>query len=639
MEISGFAGRVLHVDLTSGKAWKEPLDPDLIDKFVGGWGIALRMLWDLVPPETEPLSPENVIIIATAPFVGTYIPGASRVMALYKGPLNNTYTPSSGGGLFGALLKSSGYDYLVIHGRSEKPVYLRIVDEDGEICDSGYLWGKDIFETVYALRKKYEPCSIIAIGPSGENLVNISVTQVDQGGGSLGEGGLCAVMGSKNLKAIVAMQGTRGIRVADRVKLQMLTDKMLNEIITYPLRKELIAGGSMAMTMSWIGSGGRFYDNYTGVEPVTAEDRANASAMLTLHKQSRRHIACPSCPMGDKDRVDYDAMTTYDTAIMPPDTTGIGPKCSYKQLLEYTDLVNRYGIDKLQFEPIVSLMAHLYHAGLITNEDTGGIEINDDFDTIMRLAKTTALREGFGDILADGILGATRRLGRGLDKYAVQIKGYSRMLDPRMYGLGTMQFSQVVNPRGSGAVQGGMGAASYNLAWPVEKWVKAAKGIVELPDDVVERIFTPDSFNVARLTKHNEDWFSVMNCLGLCYRLYIYRFYNIRTIGDLYCAVTGIDISPARLLNAGEKAWNLYKLLNVRAGYSRKDDMPPEAWFTPVKERGGPEYFLTDYYRRKIITKEDFERLLDDYYEERGWDIETGTPTSDKLEELSLGGL
>lgn len=247
--------------------------------------------------------------------------------------------------------------------------------------------------------------------------------------------------------------------------------------------------------------------------------------------------------MGDKDRVDYEGMVTYDTAIMSP-VTGIGPKGSYKELLEYTDLVNRYGIDKLQLEPIVSLMAYLYDKGLITKEDTGGIEIRDDLSTLMRLVKMIAYREGLGDILADGILGATRRLGRGLTEYAAHIKGYSRLMDPRMHGLGTLQFSQVVSPRGATAVQGGMGAPSYNLGWPIEKWVHSVRKMVGLPDDIMNRIFTSNSFNVARLAKHNEDWFSVMNCLGLCYRLYIYRFYNIRTTVDYYSAVTGIEISP-----------------------------------------------------------------------------------------------
>jgi aldehyde:ferredoxin oxidoreductase len=284
-------------------------------------------------------------------------------------------------------------------------------------------------------------------------------------------------------------------------------------------------------------------------------------------------------------------------------------------------------------------MSYLYEERLITNEDTGGMEIKDDFDTLMKLVRMTAHREGFGDILADGILGATKRLDRNLEKYAAHIKGYARLMDSRMYGLGTMQFSQIVNPRGSTAVQGGMGAPSYNPGWPVEQWLKSVRKIGGLSDDDVERIFTPDSFNIARLTKHNEDFFSVMNCLGLCYRLYIYRFYSIRDIADFYSAVTGIDITPAGLLKAGERAWNLYKLLNVSVGYNRKDDKPPKGWFTPIEERDGTEHYLTDYYRTKVLTKEDFEKMLDEYYDERGWDIKTGIPTPSKLEELGLGGL
>jgi aldehyde:ferredoxin oxidoreductase len=141
VEMYGFAGSILYVDLTTGNLRKEHLDPALVKNFIGGWGIGLRMLYDLVPPETEPLSPENRIIIASAPFNGTFIPGASRVMALYKGPLNNTYTPSSGGGAFSTMLKSSGYDYVVVSGQAKKPVYLKILDDDVDLCDATSLWG------------------------------------------------------------------------------------------------------------------------------------------------------------------------------------------------------------------------------------------------------------------------------------------------------------------------------------------------------------------------------------------------------------------------------------------------------------------------------------------------------------------
>ncbi|MFH1002891.1 MAG: aldehyde ferredoxin oxidoreductase N-terminal domain-containing protein [Chloroflexota bacterium] len=639
MVLYGFAGNVLYVDLTTGKTRREALDPQLVEDFLGGWGIALRMIYDLVPPDTEPLAPENAIILVTGPFNGTFVPASSRVMALYKGPLNNTYTPSSGGGAFAAMLKSSGYDFVVLTGRAGRPVYLKICDDDVTLEDAGDLWGaKDIFETVFELRRRYEPCSVIAIGPSGENLVNISVTQIDQGGGGLGEGGLCAVMGSKNLKAVVAVEGTREVRVADPRRLQRLTDKMLKDIMTYPLRQEIITGGSMAMTAGWAGSGGRFYGNYGGVEPLTENDKEQSLAMLELHKTKRKHLACPSCPMGDKDRVDYEGITTYDTAIMSP-ISGYGPKEGYRELIEYTDAANRLGIDKLHLEPLVQFMAYLYQTGQITKADTGGLEIKDDAATLTKLVKMIAYREGFGDVLADGIVGAARRLGKGLERYAAHGKGYSRLQDPRMRGLGTMQFSQVVNPRGSVVVQGGMGAASYNSGWPVDKWVKSIGKIAELPEEVARRVFSADSFSVARLTRYPEDFFSLMNCLGLCYRLYIYRFYNIRTIAAFYAAVTGIERTPAELFKAGEKAWNLYKLLNVRAGQSRKDDKPPEVWFTPVKETGGREIPFTDYYRTKVITREDFEGLLDEYYDERGWDKKTGTPTPEKLRELGLGDL
>ena len=192
----------------------------------------------------------------------------------------------------------------------------------------------------------------------------------------------------------------------------------------------------------------------------------------------------------------------------------------------------------------------------------------------------------------------------------------------------------MVHPSRVHGFHGALGTPSYNPGWPVEQHLKDAKR-VGMPEGAKKRVFGQTSFNTGRYVKYAENWYSLCNCLGLCSRLYMGRFYNIDTLTEVYTAITGIQVTPADLVKAGERAWNMYKMLQVRAGFSRKDDRPPDAWLTPLKTRDG-DYPLKDYYKTTVLTREDVEKLLDDFYDERGWDQKTGIPTPEKLRELGL---
>ncbi|MBE0414992.1 MAG: hypothetical protein IBX36_00420 [Dehalococcoidia bacterium] len=635
MEIPGYAGSILYVDLTSGQIRKEPLDPEMVRALIGGWGINNRLAYDLIPPDADPLSPENAILIGTGPFSGTIVPGSAELLVTSKFPLNGSFATACGGGNFALMLKTSGYDHVVISGRAEKPVYLKILDDDVELCDAGGLWGRDTFETVDELRERYDPCSVIPIGQAGENLVKVSVTAIDKGG-TLGSGGLPAVMGSKRLKAIVAVQGTRGVRVAHRLKLRKVVDEMLDSIMNYRLRPTLIQGGLLAMTASWTAVTAKISQNYTEISFAPGHD------VREIHNRVRKPIACASCPMADKElnrlsEGPFAGMTTYMTHFGFSGQGGESALEEHNRSVRFRDAANRYGICLFCFGVVKDLMAYLYEQGIITKEDTGGIELVDDFDTNMKLLEMTAYREGFGDVLAEGILGAARRVGKGAEDHAVHIKGYYLLGDPRITGLGTPDIAQIVHPARSGGcagIAGSLGSASYNPGRPIEQWVREAEKI-GIPGDAMERAFTTTSFNPGRLTKYTEDWYSLSNCLGRCHRLYINRFFTVRNIAELYSAVTGVETTPAELYKVAERAWNLFKVLNVRAGFERKDDRPPKVWFTPLKGEG-TEFPLMDYYKTTVLTEADVDRILDDYYEERGWDKKTGTPTPPKLRELGL---
>jgi len=640
MSIHGHAGRILFVDLSTGKLRTERLDMDLAPLLMGGWGITQKLAYDLIQPKLDPLSTESPIIVGTGPFTGTPVPGASRLMVTFKAPQNGAVITGCGGGHFAIMLKSSGYDYVVITGRAPRPVYLKVQGADSELCDASHLWGQDIFDTVDALRTKHEPCSVIPIGQAGENLVRLSVATIDKGG-TVGGGGLPAVMGSKNLKALVAVQGEHGMAVADWHRLRRLIDQLLTQIMAYHLREDLKKGGSMAMTAGWRGAGGRVSGNWARLEPGAPKASEIATQAYEVHKRSRRNLACPTCPMSDKDRIDLDegeraGTVFYDSAVMHVrefDNEASDGLDAYTKSMVYIDLVNRYGICRRNFPHLVSFMAYLYDEGIITKEDTGGIEIKEDFATITRLVKMTALREGIGDILADGLQGL-ERLGKGATEYAMHIKGGWRLFDPRLNTLGTLEFAQLVNPRAAIVVPGGVGAPSYNPGRPVEEWVRQGRR-EGMSEESIRRVFGPKTFNVGRLTKHAEDWFSLFNCLGLCHRLYINRFHDAAPLAGMYSAVTGIETTPAELMRAGERAWNLYKLLNVREGFGRKDDRAPDVWFQPMKAPDR-ELPLMDYHKTHVLTREEIEGLISDYYDERGWDRQSGIPKPETLADLGL---
>jgi len=646
MELWGYARRILYVDLTNGNIKQEPLDVEMTRAYLGGAGINIKLAYDLIPPGVKPLSPENTIIIGTGLFSGTMIPGASQVMVIYKSPLNGAFICGYGGGRFSHFLKSSGYDHVVITGRSEQPVYLKI-GESIELCDAGDLWGMDSFKTVDETRRRHEPCSVIPIGPSGENLVNISVTHIDKGG-TLGSGGLAAVMGSKKLKAIVVTQGTRSIDVADRHRLLRLVDHILDGMKDLPLRNEIVQTGRMSWSSRRMEEG-VITKNSSAIEPYPPDIEDVKAAVYELHKRSRRRIACATCPMADKDRIDMPeyGLVTYDTGIMARmaimtassafaysdrDT----PSDRYMDALRYHDLMNRYGIDRTySFEGLIDFVTTLYEERIITKEDTGGIELNRRLETVLELVKMTALRKGFGDILADGVLGAARKIGRNAGKYVQNVvKGQFILFDPRLRQLGPMQFEQLVYPGRPLSHGGMMGSATNSPNSPIYQIVEEAEHC-GVPQEAMDRIFTSNSFNVGRLTRHGEDYFGLFNMLGLCHMSYISRFYNMKTLAELYSVVTGIDASPDDLKLASERVWNLWRVLNYRAGFNRRDDEPPGIWFQPLKGVDR-EHYLEDYYGTDRLTKEDVAGYLDDYYGERGWDKEAGIPTRQKLAQLGF---
>jgi aldehyde:ferredoxin oxidoreductase len=632
MEFRGYAGSGLYVNLSTGTITKEPLDPELVRRFVGGFGFTNKLAYDLIEPGVDPLSPENVVIIGSGALSGTLAPGSAKVMATTKMPINNAIGTSFGGG-FSPLLKCAGYDYVVIRGRADRPVYLEIVDDDVNLVSASDVWGKDTFETTDLLRTKHgADCSVITIGQAGENLVRISFALVNKFS-SLGRGGLGAVFGSKNLKALV-VNGTKGVSIADAERFVEVSDSVRKSMLKYPYRKEWlklsIALGFMIFAKI-MGTGRNWRELLTA-------DRDHPTLLQALLNIFHSGHACPTCPLNCRALVklkegEYSGLTVPTSSIDHACAwIDAYEGCDLNRSVKYFDLCNRYGLDEFATRSLIDYAIDLYQGGIITREDADGQELNWDAKSALSLLERICRREGLGDTLADGLIPTAKRFGKLAAERVVTIKGLDPFVDPRAHLTG-WELSACVNPRGSYVSPGVTPAFAPGRTQ--EQIARYCRKLL-IPEEAIERICSGSTeFNLARLVKHAEDWYSVYSCLGICVRQPVMLSYDPQATAQLYTSATGIDFTPEELHNAGERAWNTLKAANVREGFTRKDDRFPDKFLEPLKA-GDEEIKLMNYNRTKELTRDDVEKMFDDYYDERGWDTEKGIPTKQKLEDLDL---
>jgi aldehyde:ferredoxin oxidoreductase len=626
MEIGGYAGNILHLDLTTDRVEKESVTPELAKAFIGGLGFSVKLAYEHIKPHIGALSPENTIIIGAGPLVGTIAPGSSRIYAAAKFPINNAIAWAGAGGMtFGTMLKNAGYDNVVIKGRASKPVYLKIFDDDVEICDAGELWGKGIEESCRRLWAKFGwPVGVITIGQAGENLVKFAMSYVDNAS-TLGRGGFGAVMGSKNLKGII-VKGTKGVRVSHPKRFMKLVDGLFQRIKRWEHLDEWHEFGF------WLGL------------PVVPREM--------YYELNKARLSCISCPISDKDVVEikkgkYKGLTKVTTTAInavTPSLLGLSVEDSVK----CTGTLDDYGMDMFEFFSVISFVNQLYDQGMITNEHMGS-KIPFDLESLEKWGEKIANREGFGGILAEGLPGIIDKFGEESKRFAPPMaKGlsvYSGPTGPLIWNrFGTMEFSQLVNPRGAHVAAGG--SPTYYAVRPLDKFPTHLDRM-GVPESAVDRILpepghwqwglrfglvSPEDkvgLNVGRMTRYSENWLSVLGSLGVCARAQINRFYYASLLAELYSAATGIQIGKEELMKAGDRVWNLLKVANVKEGFGRKDDSFSPRWLEEKSQ-------FIDYTGKVKINEEIADRFLDDYYQERGWDVDKGIPTREKLLELGL---
>lgn len=635
--VGGYAGKILYIDLTRRTSEVKPLPEDLIRNFIGGPGIGAKLAYDIIKPNTEFSSPENAMIISIPPLVGTFAPGAGRVSFMSVSPQTGSLAYSGTGGLYN--LKFAGYDELVITGKADKPVYLKILDDKVEILDASDLWGKDTMETTDILWSKYgDEWNVACIGPAGENLVRYA--SINSNKFSLfAREGFGAVMGSKNLKAIVAW-GTKDIKVADRSRFRELCDGARKDIMgdrtfgAWRVLGSLLALGHFERN-GLIPTKNQQEGCYEGVH----DDFFKNAEFLGRFKSG--DVACMACPVGCKHAIKikggkYDGKIASLSCLLSTIGTfgGVYSIKNYEETIMCADLCDRYGMDYFSIVSSVAYATELYDRGIITQKDTDGIVLQwGSADLMKDFIPKIALRQGFGDLLAEGCYRMGERIGGDAPKYAVHVKGVDAAYDPRTTILSPEMFSTYTNIKGAYPT---LQSVTLGNAIPPEmlKLLMKMIGVPQSRQDVILNTPTGGNeggYNMPRLTKWYDEFYGLLDCSGICARA-IYDVLGADRIAAIYSALTGIEKDAAEMLKDVERMWNVEKAFKVREGRGKKEeDMGPNRWMTETVNWKGKEF--------GPITRERISGLLAEYYDERGWDPDSGWPTKRKLEELGLGDL
>ncbi|MEM2982802.1 MAG: aldehyde ferredoxin oxidoreductase family protein [Candidatus Bathyarchaeia archaeon] len=607
----GYVGKILRIDLTNSRFFVETLSEGVLKKYVGGSGLASRIIFDELDPFVDPLSPTNVLIFMTGPLTGTASPLCGRYCVCTKSPLTGIWAEAHSAGFWGPELKFSGYDGLVIVGRSEKPVYLSIIDGEVEIRDASKLWGKDTYTTEKMIRDDlgYGDVKVASIGQAGERGV-LFASIINDLGRAAGRCGVGAVMGSKNLKAIAA-RGTK-VRVLPAAKNEMLNEFLRRIYVTirsHPTAQIYASFGTDGI-MSMMHEYGDVPIKYftrghwpEGVNKICGE--AMAKTIL------RRQWACYRCIIacGRHVRIKYSdeeidgAGSEYETCA------SLGTLCMNDDLESIAvgnDLCNKYGLDTISTGSVIAFAMECYERGLITSEDTDGLTLKwGDSKAILELIHKIGMNTGFGSVLSRGVRGAAKKIGKGTEEFALHVKGLEiPMHDPRAFkGLG-LQYA--TSHRGACHLRG--------LVYHIEQ----GERIPDLGIHKRYQRFTYEDKAFPVITVQN--WHDVLDSLIMC------KFAMIppASVLAIFNMVTGWNMSLEELLKVGERTYNLKRAFNVMCGSGRSDDTLPKRFLEEPLKDGGCKGEVVE-----------LDLMLNSYYEMRGWDS-NGIPTWRKLHELEL---
>jgi aldehyde:ferredoxin oxidoreductase len=606
---NGYTGTLLWVDLTAGKTTTSVLDEATLRDVLGGSGLAARLIRERLPHIQGPLDPSNLLCFMPGLLCGTLAPGANRTMVCALSPATDAWGEARAGGTWAPMLKYAGYDGLLVTGRAAHPVYLWIENERVEIRPADALWGKGFFETDERLRAATHPDAVVAaIGQAGEKLSRMACVMFEGAyARSAGRTGMGAVMGSKQLKAVV-VRGTGGVAVADPAGL---------------LRRAAAYGDGekrkFKRNFDHGTAGGVVATEAVGDMPIRnflggrwAEKAEKISGQTMFRKYGRHERSCHSCPSN----------CTLITAI-PGSRLGHAPEyetigsfgsmceCDRIEVIgECNELCNDYGLDSISAGNTVAFVMEAYEKGLLTEAELDGLRPTwGNAEAMLALVRKMGMREGVGDLLADGTRPAAERLGRpGLTELLVEVKGVELpMHDPRAFWSNAVNYA--VSNRGACHMEGVTFTAESGLPFP------------DLGYTGPMNPYIPDAKAALAVKMH--DLMAIYDGLGVC-KFYIVVSYGPTALAEWLNYCTGWQLTPDELMRIGERIFQTKRLINVGRGLTRKDDTLPTRLLTlPQRDDIGP------------VDPQGFERMLTEYYALRGWDT-TGVPTEARLKTLQL---
>jgi aldehyde:ferredoxin oxidoreductase len=620
-KLYGYAGKQLRVLLEKKETRTEDLDPAVVRKYLGGVGYAAKSLYDELQEGTDPLGPDNRIVFATSPLTRHDAPGGGSILLCCKSPLTNTWGESRCGGNFGPELRKAGYDFIVVEGKAKEPVYLVIRDENVEFRPARHLLGKIVSEKTKIIREELaDPeISVMCIGPGGENMVRYATVMSEAR--AAGRCGIGAVMGSKNLLA-VAVKGSGRVEAAHPEEFKNATREAMRVIRENPTTagfKEDGTTGDMAgnddlgdwptknwQANSW-GKGQELYDYFRKHNLVGGDGcyRGCPVGCARIAKVEKGKFKTP-----EHEGAEYESISCFTAYLLNENMDAA---------VHSTWLCNEYGLDTISTGAVIAFAMECYEKGILKPEDVGDLDLSwGNAEVLPRLVEMIAKKQGIGKLLADGVKRAAERLGGEAKEFAIHGKGLEAPAhDPRSgkalavtYGTANRGLCHI-HPLEGMAYDSGkkdFGMVKYGVPDPntVDRWDEKGKG---------------------RIVKILQDGLIAPDVLCTC-KFMMYCGLTVDHYASMLSAATGWKIDGSELLRIGERVINLQRLFNVREGFTRADDSIPE------RMRQLPVF--GKYKDEDRCAIRDYDGMLREYYEARGWDIEDGKPTEEKLQELGL---
>lgn len=612
MTLYGYNGKILCVNLSEDKLLIEEPSENFYRKYIGGWGIISYYLLKELKPMIDPLGPENKLIFATGPITGSPVAGGGRNAVGAKSPLTGGFGAGEAGGFFGAELKHAGFDAVIIEGKADSPVYLWIHDGEAEIRDAKRLWGLSTKESQEIIRRELGDKMIrtAQIGPAGEKKVRYSCI-INDLTNAVGRGGMGAVMGSKNLKA-VAVRGHGKTGLYDREKLGMLSEWLIKRV----KEQEKKRVESKEKEIVYVPNGNLPIRNFRDGE-FPEWTAISGEGMLRAGLVRRGMVTCYACPINCKTRpkegvIDPDyGGPEYETAASLGSCCGVGDP---EAVLKGQELCNKYSLDSISTGVTIAFAMECFERGILTEEDTGGIKLTfGNAEAMIKMIEMIGERKGIGDLLAEGSMRAAEKIGGEAWKFAVHVKGQELPAhDPRLkraLGLG-----YAVSPTGADHM--------HNIH---DTSLTSNEGISQLKSTgIIEPLPIEDlSYRKIRMLIYGVNLRVLDNCAVMC--MFI-PWSPIQKV-EIFRAVTGWNTTLWELLKVSERVINMSRAFNIREGFTGEDDWLPKRMFQP--QTSGP-ISKTAVNPRQLRTAK---RI---YYRMMGWSEDNGIPTIGKLEELDI---